>query len=92
MMDSPPPASAQATLPDCVRILGFPGPFLDWGVALVRTQIAARERATETVWLPLPEGLEIGPEQPLRLLVSGGPDYAVADTGMPTLVFLGSMR
>ena len=54
MMDSPPPASAQATLPDCVRILGFPGPFLDWGVALVRTQIAARERATETVWLPLP--------------------------------------
>ena len=57
MIDSPPPMSAEAALPDCLRVIGFPGAFLDWGVAMLRAQIEARGRAAETVWLPLAEGV-----------------------------------
>ncbi len=88
MIDSPPPMSAEAALPDCLRVIGFPGAFLDWGVAMLRAQIEARGRAAETVWLPLAEGVEIGPDAPVRLLVSCGPDYAVPDAALPTLVLL----
>ncbi len=75
-----------ALAPADVQLLGFPGPFTDWGVALVR---AALEAAGQTVaTLGVGSAPSAAPAGTTRLWVGHGPIYQPPSSTLPTIVFL----
>lgn len=93
MMDASNEVPAHLPGPAYVRILGFPGPFRDWGVDLVSRLFAGVGRPVETTALPTTVLSYDDPSQPVRLLIGEGPDYGMLSTDMsgqilPSIVFL----
>lgn len=64
-----------------VQVAGVPGPFLDWGVRVVREVLA--QTGLRVVEAATEEGDGV-----CRLLISNGPDYGVLPPGGRCLVFL----
>ena len=88
MLDTSNQMPTHAPGPACLRILGFPGPFRDWGVEIVRSLFTSVGRSAEAQSLSSTTSYEDDPSQPVRLLVGEGPDYGVPDLDIPSIVFL----
>ena len=75
-----PPVAATGEL----RLIGFPGPFLDWGIAMARDMLDQAGIAHSSTDLFAEEA----PPEGVRLRIGCGPDYPAAGAGVPTFVFL----